>query len=363
MDRRVRPSRRIVGMLVPLAVLGVIPLTTAAAPVPASAPVPTLRWVDCGDGFECAKAAVPLDHRRPNRTSIDLDVIRRPALDQANRIGTLFIAHPHGTIDFVRGAPPGTFSCSPGSTSSVSTAVGMATTGVDCGIDEALLEPFSSNALRPSTIDHVAMIAAADEYARRCVEAHGDLLPHLTTAAMARDLDLLRAAVGDEHLTDLGISQGSELGATFAALFPGRVRAMVFDAPVDLAGWRRPPRRDRPRARGRLRAGARSLLHRLRDACRGVRVRWPRPGDRLRRPPRHARRNPDRTRPTRRIPGRCTATTFAWRRWRCCSTRAAGRASRPPWPHARAGDGACRRSSMVPSTTRPTSTRSSPTAP
>ena len=85
------------------------------------------------------------------------------------------------------------------------------------------------------------MVAAADEYGRRCVEAHGDLLPHLSTTTMARDLDLLRAAVGDERLTYVGMSQGTDIGATYASMFPGRVRAMVFDAPVDAAGWR-----DRP---------------------------------------------------------------------------------------------------------------------
>ena len=85
------------------------------------------------------------------------------------------------------------------------------------------------------------MVEAADEYGRRCVEAHGDLLPHMSTATMARDLDLLRAAVGDEQLTYVGISQGTDIGATYASMFPGRARAMVFDAPVDAAGWR-----DRP---------------------------------------------------------------------------------------------------------------------
>jgi pimeloyl-ACP methyl ester carboxylesterase len=58
---------------------------------------------------------------------------------------------------------------------------------------------------------------------------------------MARDLDLLRSAVGDEQLTYVGMSQGTDIGATYASMFPGKARAMVLDSPVDAAGWR-----DRP---------------------------------------------------------------------------------------------------------------------
>lgn len=214
-----------------------IPSATAVQP----APVPTLEWADCGDGFECATAAVPLDYRKPRRDTIDISLIRHPALDPANRIGTLFFAHPLGMVDFVREAPPGTFELLAQFDVVGYDGRGSGPTQIDCGIEEALLEPFSSNATRPGAIDREAMVAAADEYGRRCLEAHGDLLPHMSTATMARDLDLLRAAVGDEQLTYIGISQGTDIGATYASLFPDRVRAMVFDAPVDPAGWR-----DRP---------------------------------------------------------------------------------------------------------------------
>ncbi len=214
-----------------------LPSATAAHPTP----VPTLEWADCGDGFECATAAVPLDYRKPRRDTIDISLIRHPAVDQANRIGTLFFAHPLGMVDFVREAPPGTFELLAQFDVVGYDGRGSGPTQIDCGIDEALLEPLGSNATRPGAVDPEAMAAAADEYARRCLEAHGDLLPHMSTSTMARDLDLLRAAVGDEQLTYIGISQGTDIGATYASMFPGRVRAMVFDAAVDAAGWR-----DRP---------------------------------------------------------------------------------------------------------------------
>ena len=82
------------------------------------------------------------------------------------------------------------------------------------------------------------------------------------TANVARDLDLLRAAVGDEQLNYLGFSYGTVIGATYATLFPGRTRAMVLDSPVDVAGVVRRARRELAGAGLRIRERARPLLHR-----------------------------------------------------------------------------------------------------
>jgi pimeloyl-ACP methyl ester carboxylesterase len=215
---------------------------TVAAASPHNKPtIPELAWADCGVGFECATAAVPRDHRRPRHGTIDVSLIRHPAVDPANRIGTLFFAHPLGTADFVRTAPPGTFQLLAQFDVVGFDGRGTGPTTIDCGIDEELLSPFDSNSTRPGRLDEEALIASAHEYGRRCEANAGDLLPYMSTAAMARDLDLLRAAVGDEQLTYIGISQGTDIGATYATMFPGRARAMVFDAPIDAAGWR-----DRP---------------------------------------------------------------------------------------------------------------------
>jgi pimeloyl-ACP methyl ester carboxylesterase len=218
----------------------------AARPAPATSPsthptVPVLAWADCGDGFQCATAKVPRDYKRPRQATVDISLIRHPAVDQEHRIGTLFAAHPSGTVEFIRNAPPGTFQLLAQFDVVGYDGRGTGSTAIDCGIDEALLEPFSSNATRPGQINRIAMVSAAKEYGRRCATRHADLLPHMSTTTMARDLDLLRAAVGDAKLTYLGISQGTDLGATYATMFPGRARAMLFDAPVDVAGWR-----DRP---------------------------------------------------------------------------------------------------------------------
>jgi hypothetical protein len=86
--------------------------------------VPYLDWTDCGDGFQCANATVPLDYDHPRGRTVQIALIRRPAVDQANRIGSLFLnpGGPGGSgVDFVRGAPPPAFSGPfPASTSSAS---------------------------------------------------------------------------------------------------------------------------------------------------------------------------------------------------------------------------------------------------
>jgi pimeloyl-ACP methyl ester carboxylesterase len=73
--------------------------------------------------------------------------------------------------------------------------------------------------------------------ARACAERGGPILNHMSTANVARDLDLLRRAVGDAKLTYWGISYGSYLGATYANLFPGKVRAVVVDGILDPIAW------------------------------------------------------------------------------------------------------------------------------
>lgn len=81
-------------------------------------------------------------------------------------------------------------------------------------------------------------VTAARDFATRCAQRNGDLLDHLSTANVARDLDLLRQAVGDRQLSYDGISYGTYLGTTYAAMFPGNVRAMVLDGNFDAPAYR-----------------------------------------------------------------------------------------------------------------------------
>src|SRR5690242_16623173 len=97
------PSARTRRALLLTLLLGALPATASAAPVP------TLDWHDCDGGFECATAKVPRDYARPAGPTIDLALIRFRAADREHRIGTLFLnpGGPGGSgVGFVRTAPP-----------------------------------------------------------------------------------------------------------------------------------------------------------------------------------------------------------------------------------------------------------------
>ncbi|WNV86411.1 alpha/beta fold hydrolase [Umezawaea sp. Da 62-37] len=209
-------------------------------------PTPVLSWTDCADGFQCSTAGVPLDYDQPAGTQTSLALIKLPATDQAHRIGTLFVnfggpgasglqrlrergqwtwlfsAELRARFDLVSWDPRG---------------IGASAT-VRCFDSVAEQQAFLGG-LRdfPATAaDEPAFYAGYDELARRCSEKSGSLLEHVSTANTARDLDLLRRAVGDAKLTYHGISYGTHLGAVYANLYPNRVRAMAFDGSMDFEG-------------------------------------------------------------------------------------------------------------------------------
>jgi pimeloyl-ACP methyl ester carboxylesterase len=91
--------------------------------------------------------------------------------------------------------------------------------------------------MRPETLEAHALVDRTDRYLRRCVKRNGELLEHVSSADVARDLDRLRAEVGDKQLNFIGHSYGSMFAATYAAMFPGRARALVLDSPMDAQTW------------------------------------------------------------------------------------------------------------------------------
>ena len=213
----------------------------ASAGATAGAPtVPTLEWRDCGNGFECATALVPLDYTRPTGRKISLGLIRQPATDRVHRLGSVFFGEggPGGSgIDELRGGAPGKL---PGLNARFDLVsfdprgVGESTP-VRCFSDDAEQQAFyAAHPSFPLTdAERNAGVAAARHFARGCARFSGDLLSHLSTANVARDLDLLRQAVGDDKLSYVGASYGTFLGETYANLFPDKVRAMVFDGVLD----------------------------------------------------------------------------------------------------------------------------------
>lgn len=222
--------------------------TTATPPEMRSttnaAAVPQLDWTDCADGFECATATVPLDYDRPHGATIPLALIRLPATDPSRRIGSLFVnpGGPGGSgVDFVRGAGPFLFS---GDVRARFDLVGFDPRGIGqstpllCfeNLDEALsvLPPFAFPVTRA---EELIWTHSDRVLADACANRAGPIMAHMSTANVARDMDLLREAVGDAKLTYAGYSYGSYLGTTYANLFPGKVRALIVDGVLDPIAW------------------------------------------------------------------------------------------------------------------------------
>ena len=161
-----------------------------------------------------ATVSVPLDYDRPSGTHISLSLARLPATDQAHRIGTLFVNNGgpgNSVIDFMHGD---VHDVVPAGVQARFDIVGFDPRGRRCEHPRALFRRCRRPAglLRQATSlpgvsagDQPAT-SAARELGRRCRIRNGDLLDHLSTGDVARDLDLLRRAVGDDQLTFAGYS-------------------------------------------------------------------------------------------------------------------------------------------------------------
>ncbi|GAA4234333.1 pimeloyl-ACP methyl ester carboxylesterase [Streptosporangium album] len=207
---------------------------TACAGV--SRPDTALDWTDCGDGFECAKLGVPLDHGKPDGERIQISVVRLPA--SGERIGSILVnpGGPGGSgVEYARSAR----SVLSEAVRARFDVVGFDPRGVGGSSPVRCLSSSELDAYigLDGSPDSPAEVTALEEGSRRfadgCRAQSGKLLPHVGTADAARDMDLLRAALGDKGLTYLGKSYGTQLGAVYADLFPGRVRALVLDGAVD----------------------------------------------------------------------------------------------------------------------------------
>ncbi|MET7928551.1 alpha/beta fold hydrolase [Streptomyces sp. NPDC005349] len=213
----------------------------------ASVPAPKLDWRACvqGSPFDCATAKVPLDYANPGRRTIELAVIKRKATDLGRRIGTLLF-NPGGPGGPGTVQMPQDYKFFPREVRERFDIVSWdprgigSSTAVNCFATPG--EAAAWNAGKPAGVpvgaqQRAAVFAAYQDLARRCERRDPELLRHVSTADTARDLDGLRQAVGDAQLTYLGISYGTILGATYANLFPGRVRAMVLDSDIDPQAW------------------------------------------------------------------------------------------------------------------------------
>jgi pimeloyl-ACP methyl ester carboxylesterase len=192
-----------------------------------------IAFSPCEDdpSLQCGTLRVPVDHKRPNGEGLDLAVIRAPAASPKDRLGTIVLnpGGPGGSgvnfllalvslyeplrerFDLVSFDPRG---------------VGLSRK-VGCTVDAPPV---------PAPGDVAAENAFFDEIGKRtfkaCLDQNGPLVTHMSTNDVARDIDLLRASLGESKINYLGYSYGTELGAVYASLFPKRVRAMVLDGNV-----------------------------------------------------------------------------------------------------------------------------------
>jgi pimeloyl-ACP methyl ester carboxylesterase len=196
------------------------------------------KWSGCGGVFLCAMVKVPLDYSNPGAGSIDIATVRAPATDSAHRIGSLVLGlGPEGSgIDFLRQN-----SVFFNSLNTRFDLVGFDRRGtgrsspVHCFTNAQIDALNDVDTVLDDPREKQIFINAAMATAQVCQETSAKLLPFVDSVSAARDLDAIRAAVGDSRLTYIGFGYWTLLGETYAHLFPTRVRALVLDGVLDPA--------------------------------------------------------------------------------------------------------------------------------
>ncbi|MGJ7441065.1 alpha/beta hydrolase [Aquipuribacter sp. MA13-6] len=243
------------------------PTATAQPPVAPPAPEPSagaapIEWGECDipdlvpepepgeepvdvvpEGYECALHPVPLDHSDPSAGTIELALIKRPADEPDDTLGSVFVnpGGPSGSgFEFVLFAGEAIL---PPAVNARYDVIGFDPRGIarSAGLDCATgLEgqfgyyPF----FWPETRADLRPVLRANALVERdCDRDGGPVRDHMSTTAVADDLDLMRRALGEDELNFIGFSYGSYLGAMYAARYPDRVGALVVDAVIDPVDW------------------------------------------------------------------------------------------------------------------------------
>ncbi|HQY98849.1 MAG TPA: alpha/beta hydrolase [Propionicimonas sp.] len=207
---------------------------------------PKLKWSEVADGSGySASVKLPLDYDSPKGAKVKVALFKIPAADPANRIGTLFLnpGGPGGSgvalaksattflsqdvldrFDIVGFDPRGTNSSSQVRCFASSNKQSTALAGMDV-------------AFPTTSAEEKRFLKAAAKEAKACSKKGRKLASAMSTAEVARDLDVLRRAVGDAKLSYLGFSYGTYLGEVYANMFPDRFRAMALDGVVNPTAW------------------------------------------------------------------------------------------------------------------------------
>ncbi|MEV4113836.1 alpha/beta fold hydrolase [Nonomuraea sp. NPDC049695] len=211
----------------------------AGAATPAAAEPSAIGWATCGTTYtgECATIKVPLDYADPAGPAIDLAIGRLKALDPAKRKGVLFV-HPGGPGGSGINAYILNRAAIPDSSPlrqyfdivSVDPRGVGRSTPILCDEDVVDRTPATYPA---DETEYRAWLAFNAKLSQNCRERTGPLFDHVDTTTVARDVDSIRAALGERQISFFAISYGTQVGQQYAELFPGNLRAMAIDSNMD----------------------------------------------------------------------------------------------------------------------------------
>ncbi len=199
-----------------------------------------LQWADCSGGFQCTQLTVPVDYAAPAAGTTTLAVVRLPtSAEGEDRLGSL-VLNPGGPgasgVEYARAAEQVVSA----DVRDHYDVVGFDPRGVGSSsplrcLTDARVDAFLTTDPTPDDPAEVRALAERTTELGVGCAASGPLAAHVDTRSVARDLDVLRAALGDDRLSYLGKSYGTYLGAWYAELFPQRVGRVVLDGAIDPA--------------------------------------------------------------------------------------------------------------------------------
>lgn len=224
-----------------------VPATSSLQPLPSASPADLapyygqkLSWHDCGvPGFQCSTMKVPLDYAHPVAADdLKLAVARKKAAGPGKRLGSMLVnpGGPGGSaIDYLQYAALGY----PAPVTSRYDMAAVDPRGVarsepvEC-LTDPQMDAYAAVDATPDDSAEINKLVTADRgFANGCDKRSAKILGHVSTVDSARDMDVLRALLGDQKLTYVGKSYGTFLGATYAGLFPQRVGRLVLDGAMD----------------------------------------------------------------------------------------------------------------------------------
>jgi pimeloyl-ACP methyl ester carboxylesterase len=213
-------------------------------PAGAQAPASRLDWHRCtvgGAGLQCATLAVPLDYRHPGGRKITLALSMVPATAPADQRQGDLLVNPGGPGGSGRSLAAQVAYGLDHSVASEYNVIGFDPRGVGASVPALSCDPSFFARVRPDYIPasqaaERVLIGRARTYAADCGRRFGWLLPFMTTQDSARDMDSIRAALGQQKISYLGYSYGTYLGEVYATMFGNRVSRMALDSTVDPRG-------------------------------------------------------------------------------------------------------------------------------